>query len=602
MGFAVALPADASPAAAALVCAVLLLTLALVALLGWRGARSRAARAEAVASHARDTQRDERTRLERHVRRLEGEREREAQLRQRVRRSWQAEREWSRELRAQIQRMQPTHGGLAEGGDVKGLILEAAIVLVEAEKGLLISRKDDDGDGALDVVLSHGFEHDPSHSALAQRFARAVLAQDEILREDDPRRPDSTDATAADREIDTLVAIPLYMRDRFHGVIVCANRAGGFEEVGDELLLALGDHAGAALHHGRLEHELHDAHRSTVRVLTEAVAAHDPVSHRETCELAVHAGLMAEELGFDERQRDVVITATLLRTIGQLALPTRPWLCAGPLTADARSLIELHPRLGFNVLMQAPALHDVAGVVLYHHEHFDGTGYPAGLSGQDIPLSARVLAVLEAYGAMTHERPYREPWSPEPACKALIDAAGTQFDPEVAELFVEQIRRAPRLVRDDVSEAVLDAMPLETGDLVAAAVDGATLLGNHRRFQQDATAAAKHHSPFGVVVLELADLPRVNADEGHVAGDFLIKQAARHARRAAARLGGTAYRASGRRLGILIPARERNLPPDILDDVHAEFLAGPTIRAAISTWSPGEDGETVLARARNALR
>jgi GGDEF domain-containing protein len=114
--------------------------------------------------------------------------------------------------------------------------------------------------------------------------------------------------------------------------------------------------------------------------------------------------------------------------------------------------------------------------------------------------------------------------------------------------------------------------------------------------------AGTHHSPFGVVVLELVDLPRVNAEEGHVAGDRLIEQAARHTRRAAARLGDTAYRASGRRLGILVPARERNLTPDVLDDVHAEFLAGPTIRAAISTWSPGEDGEAVLARARNALR
>jgi HD-GYP domain-containing protein (c-di-GMP phosphodiesterase class II) len=602
VGFAVALVANASPAATAFACAGLLLALALLALLGWRDERSRATHAEAVASHARETQRADRERLDRHVRRLEGEREREAQLLQRVRRSWQAEREWSRELRAQLQRMQATHGTLAEGGDVKGLILKAAIELVEAEKGLLISREDEDGDGALDVVLAHGFEHDPSHSALAQRFGRAVLARDEIFREDDPRRPGTTEATAADEEIDTLVAIPLYLHDRFHGVIVCANRAGGFEEVGDELLLALGDHAGAALHHDRLEHELRDAHRAAVRVLTEAVAAHDPVLHRETCELAVHAGLLAEELGFDDRRRDVVITATLLRAVGYLALPTRPWLSADPLTADERSLVELHPRLGFNVLMQAPALHDVAGAVLYHHERFDGSGYPAGLSAQDIPLAARVLAVVEAYGAMTHERPYREPWSPEPACKALIDGAGTQFDPEVAELFVEQIRRAPRLVRDDVPEAVLDAMPLETGDLVAAAVDGATLLGNHQRLQQDATAAAKHYSPFGVVVLELADLPRVNEEEGHVAGDLLIKQAARHARRAAARLGGTAYRVSGRRLGILIPTHERNLTPDLLDVVHAEFLAGPTIRAAISNWSPGEGGETVLARARDALR
>jgi GGDEF domain-containing protein len=602
VGCAVALAADASPAATALVCAVLLLASALVALLGWRAARKRAAHAEEVAAQTREMQRDERARLERHVRRLEGEREREARLLQRVRRSWQAEREWSHELRAQIQRLQATHGAVAAGGDVKGLILKAAIELVEAEKGLLISREDEDGDGALDVVLAHGFEHDPTYSALAQRFGRAVLAQDEILREDDPRPPDGTEATAADEEIDTLVAIPLYLRDRFHGVIVCANRPDGFEDVGDEMLLALGDHAGAALHHGRLEYELRDAHRSAVRVLTEAVAAHDPVLHRETCELAVHAGLLAEELGFDDRRRDVVITATLLRAVGTLALPTRPWLSAGQLTAEERSLIELHPRLGFNVLIQAPALHDVAGVVLYHHERFDGTGYPAGLAGQDIPLGARVLAVLEAYGAMTHERPYREPWSPEPACQALIHTAGTQFDPEVVELFVEQIRRAPRVAREDISEAVLEAMPLETGDLVATAVDGATLLGNHRRLQDDAGAAARHYSPFGVVVLELTDLPRVNAEEGHVAGDLLIRQAARHARRAAARLGGTAYRVSGRRLGILIPAHERNVTPDLLDDVHAEFLAGPMIRAAISTWSPGEDGEAVLARARDALR
>ena len=89
--------------------------------------------------------------------------------------------------------------------------------------------------------------------------------------------------------------------------------------------------------------------------------------------------------------------------------------------------------------------------------------------------------------------------------------------------------------------------------------------------------------------------------EGHVAGDFLIKQAARHARRAAARLGGTAYRASDAGSGSSFQRAEEP-PAYILDDVHAEFLAGPTIRAAISTWSPGEDGETVLARARNALR
>jgi GGDEF domain-containing protein len=605
VGFAVALPFGASPGAAALVSAAVLLAAALLAVFGWRAERWRAAHAEDAASAARTRQMDDRQRLERHVRRLEGERDQEARLLERLRRSWQAEREWSRELRGQLQRMHTLPGRSGEdgsGGDVRALILKAAIELVEAEKGLLVSRQDDDGDGTLDVVEHQGFERDPSNSAIAQRFARAVLSRDEILRDNDPRRPGDSEATAADREIDTLVAIPLYLRDRFHGVIVCANRAGGFEEVGDELLLALGDHAGAALQHGRLQHELRDAHRSAVRALAEAVAAHDPVLHGETAELALHAGLLAEDLGLDERSRDVLITATLLRAVGYLALPGRPGQHAGPLMAEERSLIELHPRLGFNVLMQAPALQDAATAVLYHHERYDGSGYPAGLCGEDIPLAARVLALLEAYGAMTHERPHREPWSPEQTCEALIDAAGSQFDPEITHLVVEQIRRAPRVVRDDVAAAVLDALPLEPGDLVAAAVDGATLLGNHRRLQHDVSTAARHDTPFCVVVLELVDLPHVNAESGHLAGDRLIEQAARCARRAAARLGGTAYRASGRRLAILVPARERARTADVLVDVHAEFLGGPAIRAAFAAWSPSDDGEAVLARARDALK
>jgi GGDEF domain-containing protein len=599
VGCAAALVAGAEPDAAALVCALLLPAAALGAAYGWRRDRARAEHAEAVAAHARDTQRDERERLDRHIHRLEAAHKQQTQLLQRMGQSWRAEREWSRELRSQINR---THDMHAPDGDAEDMILKAAIQLVEAEKGMLISREDEDGDGSLDVVHHHGFDNDPTHSAVAQRFARAVLARDEILRHDDPPTPGETEATAADAEIDTLVAIPLYVRDRFHGVIVCANRPGGFEDVGDELLLSLGDHAGSALQHGRLQHELRDARRSAVRVLTEAVAASDPVHHRETSELAMHAGLLAETLGLDERARDVLICATLLRGVGDLALPDGPRLRAGPLTAEERSLIELHPRLGYNVLMQAPALQDAAAAVLYHHERYDGTGYPVRLAGDAIPLAARVLAVLEAYGAMTHERPYREPFTDEHACELLVAGAGTQFDPEVAQLFVEQVRRAPQVVRDGVAAAVLDELPLETSGLLADGVDGATLLGNHRRLQQDVSAAAQRDAPVRVVILELVDLPRVNAESGYDAGDRLIEHAARTARRAAARLGGTAYRVSGRRLGILLPAREGALTPAILDDVRAEFLAGPAIRAAMSASSPGEAGDEVLARARDALK
>jgi HD-GYP domain-containing protein (c-di-GMP phosphodiesterase class II) len=609
VGFAVMLVAGASLRLAALVCAALLLLLAALAAHGWSRARDRAARALASADTASEERRADRERLERHAQRVEAAQRGASELLRRLRQSLQAEREWSRELRTQIQRMQRGHGMLDEReDDLHELVLRAAIELVEAEKGLLVSRSDEDLDGDLDVVLSRGFDRDPKHSAVAQRFARAVLARDEIIREDQPPPPRSTEMTPADAEIDSLVAIPVYLRDRFHGVIICANRPGGFEEIGDELLLALGDHAGAALQHGRLQHELGDAQRSAVRVLAEIVSAHDPVLHRETCELAVQAGLLAHELGLDERRRDVLVCATLLRAVGYLALPERPRLQPGPLLPDERALVQLHSRLGFNVLTQAPALQDAALAVLHHHERWDGTGYPAGLSGADIPHPARVLAVLEAYGAMTHERSYRTPCSPEQACQELVAGGATQFDPEIVACFVEQVRRAPRVAREDVSTAVLDALPLEPGtngaggQFVAAAVDGSTLLGNQRALQQDIGAAARHGSPFGLVILELRDLPRINTEAGFDAGDRVIEQSARRARRAAARLGGTAYRLSGRRLAIVVPARDGRVFPGTVDEVQAEFLLGPSIRATMASWSPGEQGEAVLERARDALR
>jgi GGDEF domain-containing protein len=547
--------------------------------------------------------RSEHERLEAHARRLETRRAHEAQLLQRLRQSWRAEREWSRELRGQLHRVQAARG--REDGDqddVHTLILRAAIELVEAEKGMLVSRADVDGDGALDVVHWEGFEHDPTHSAVAQRFARAVLAQDEIIRDDDPPAPAATEATPADAEIATLVAIPLYLRDRFHGVIVCANRPGGFSDVGDEMLLALGDHAGATLSSARLQYEVQDARRSTIRVLAEAVAARDPVLHRETSELAVHAGLLADELGADQATRDVLICATLLRAVGLLALSERLVMHPGPLTPDERMLIELHPRIGFNVLSQAPALHRAARTVLHHHERYDGTGYPAGLAGEDIPLSARVLAVLEAFGAMTHERPYREPWPVEQACEALVEGAGTQFDPEVVQLFVEQVRRAPRLTRDDVSPALLDALPLELGAADGAAVDGLTLLGTHHRLHEDIHAAARHDVTVCLVVLQLTALSQVNAEQGHRAGDRVIEQAARRTRQAAARVGGTAYRWSGRRFGILARARGGELVTGLVQTVRAEFLDGPEVEVAAVVGAPGRPAEALLDEARAALR
>ena len=607
--FVVLLIAGAGAVLAAVVAIVLLVVACGVAVMGWRAGRESESRLKTIADALRDERAEERKRLERHARRLEDELSHEGVLLRRLHDAWQAEREWSRELRRQLQEL---HGRSSDRGGVLELVLKAAIQLVNAEKGLLLTREDEDGDGDLDLVVAQGFEHDPEHSSVAQRFAREVLSEDQIIREDRPPKLQEH-ATATDEEIEGPVAIPLYLRDRFHGVIICANRPGGFAEVDDDVLLALGNQAGAVLHHGRVNHELREAHRAIVRVLAEAVSARDPVLHRQSLALSVLAARLAGDLGLDEHGRDVLVIATLLRAVGYLPLPERMFLSPGALNDDERSLIALHPRLGFEILRQAPALREPAMAVLYHHERYDGQGYPAGLQAQDIPQAARALSVLEAFSAMTHERPHRAPRGLDEACEELVEHAGTQFDPEIVQLLVERVRQRPVAAGDEQTDGLLESLPLDRREnddraleaVRASTLDGLTLLGDHRALQrtvQDAAKEATAARGLAVVLLQLQELPRINDELGHIAGDRLIAVAARQAATAATRLGATAFRASGRRLALHVPFREDDDLGDVLEDIRSEFVGGPAVEVVASAWKPGDRGEDVMARARRALK
>jgi GGDEF domain-containing protein len=256
-----------------------------------------------------------------------------------------------------------------------------------------------------------------------------------------------------------------------------------------------------------------------------------------------------------------------------------------------------------------PALRDVAATVLYHHERFDGRGYPNGLPGERIPRTARALAVLEAYDAMTSERPYRETLSPEDACAELVAAAGAQFDPEIVQLFVERVRRQEASLSARMNDTVADALPHDVfdqldgfaGPLTAASTDGLTLLGNRRALEEDMRAHTQHDERVALLLIQLEDLPRVNGESGHQAGDHMIQLAARNAQRAAARCGGRAYRASGRRLAILASAEGASTAGDPLVLVESEFIAGPLIRVAVSVAESGEPASAILERARGEL-
>ena len=554
----------------------------------------------------------DRERLRAKVERREAELRHRRELVERLSRARRAEREFNMELRAQLEHAHragasPGDADCDEDEDARDLVLRAAIALVDAEKGLLLSRTDSDRDGDLDLVTSEGFEQDPEHSVLVQRFAHEVLERDRIVREDTPVGASGGDAAEADEEIQNLVAIPLYLLDRFHGVVVCANRADGFAELDDELLLALGDHASTALHTEQLKGAVSEAHRGTLRALAAALEARDPLLRREAGETAMLARLLCRRLELGAREQEVIASAALIHDVGHLAVPDRVLLKPGPLSAEERSIVEMHPRVGHTLLNQAPALTELAAAVLHHHERFDGGGYPIGLSGEAIPASARVLAIVDAYTAMLHDRPFRPRRSPEEALEELTDGAGGQFDPEFVAIFIEEIRRGEHSLTPAVADAVASA--LDTGGLSSAreeapTPDPLTLLPGHREFREAAHAAARAASGSGeitIALVELDELDAINRREGYTAGDHAILAAARGVQRAALRCGGTAYRESGRRFGLLLGGTGATAEADLAAELHTEFAVGPSVRVGLVTQQPAETIDDVVTRARAAL-
>jgi HD-GYP domain-containing protein (c-di-GMP phosphodiesterase class II)/GGDEF domain-containing protein len=536
------------------------------------------------------------------VKRLRQQLGRQRELIERLQRSRRAERDWNQELRDQLQRVHAARGPLADAEDVRELVLRAAIELVAAEKGLLLSREDADSDGDLDMVCAYGFENDPEHSAIAQRFAREVLARDRIVREDEPQL-DGREPSAADREIDNLVAIPFYLMDRFQGAVVCANRDGGFEALDDDLLLALGDHAGAALHMQRLRNELNDSYRAAVRMLADALEARDPLLRRQAGEAAMLARGLCRRLGLDAREQEVVATAMLVRDVGHVGVPERILLKPGPLLPEERSIVEVHPRVGSALIGELPALRDVAAAVLYHHERYDGTGYPVGLAGPAIPRTARIISVVDAYSAMIHDRPHRPALPPERALNEVTAGAGTQFDPEVAGALLNELEAVGDGGHAELADAVASA--LDTGGLTARrddvpAHDPLTLLPGHRAFREAAAAAAADGGLM-VAIVRLEGLDALNRDEGYREGDRAILAAARNAQAAAVRFGGTVYRDSGRRLAILVTGAATAHQPDLAAELHTEFTLGPEVKIGVAAGRPGETGHEVIGRARTAL-
>lgn len=181
---------------------------------------------------------------------------------------------------------------------------------------------------------------------------------------------------------------------------------------------------------------LHEPDSAAIRSLAAAVEAKDRYTHGHSERVTDYALRLAEALGMDASALDALKVAGLLHDLGKIGVPDAILNKKNWLTSEEREIVQSHPQVGGNILRRAPQLDRVIPAVVSHHERWDGSGYPNGLTGEQIPLSGRILAIADSFDAMTSDRPYRKAMPFDAAISEIASNAGRQFDPNLVEIFI----------------------------------------------------------------------------------------------------------------------------------------------------------------------
>lgn len=193
-----------------------------------------------------------------------------------------------------------------------------------------------------------------------------------------------------------------------------------------------------------MTHHLKGLYIGMLRAMAKALESRDKFAGGHDARVAEYATLCALHLQLSADEVENIRLAAQVQNLGHIAVPDSILDKTGKLTPEEYDRLKDHVRVGAEILSQVQALQGTVPLVMHHHERFDGKGYPQGLTGKNIPLGARILAVADAFDAMTSAQKHREAITREQALEELKKGAGTQFDPEIVDVFIEAMASAPR--------------------------------------------------------------------------------------------------------------------------------------------------------------
>jgi HD-GYP domain-containing protein (c-di-GMP phosphodiesterase class II) len=237
----------------------------------------------------------------------------------------------------------------------------------------------------------------------------------------------------------SFISVPLRVKNRIIGVLnVNSSEAEQrFEERDVRLLTILADQAAITLENIDLYDNLQNFYLEMVQTLARAIDAKDAYTHEHADRARRYARLIGHKLNLPAPMIRHIEYAALMHDIGKIGIDEQILHKAGKLTQEERAIIMKHPSIGNRILAPVAFLSPIAPMVLYHQEWYNGQGYPEGLRGEEIPLGARIVATIDAFDAITSDRPYRKALPRSVAIEELKKGSGTQFDPKVVVAFLD---------------------------------------------------------------------------------------------------------------------------------------------------------------------
>jgi putative nucleotidyltransferase with HDIG domain len=262
---------------------------------------------------------------------------------------------------------------------------------------------------------------------------------------------DTTDVEGNGRRADegprSFLGVPLWTRNRFVGVLCLGGKRTGERFTRDDLSLlsTLGSQAALAIYNAQLYEAREQALLDTIAALAHAIEAKDGYTIQHCEKMTGRAVALAQAMELSAEDIENIRMGAILHDIGKIGIPDAVLNKPGRLTPEEYELMKQHAAIGARIVQSVGALQGVVPIVRYHQERYDGSGYPEGLKGENIPIGARIIGVVDTYGAMTEDRIYRPTPGHDAALAELQRLSGRQFDPEVVKAFLGLLVERPDL-------------------------------------------------------------------------------------------------------------------------------------------------------------